>query len=1283
MNKSKFLKKSLAMLLALMLVVAMIPLSASAAAPVLGAGSVAVAEDNGSFSTLKWGENGFTGDISNATKGISLRALIQDDQANAEVWYRDLDQTSNQYKRATDKNNGLWEIPNLSVAKYTQGEAVVVELQVRVKGGTEAEADTYTVTLTPKAGLTDTLISDLVLWDIDQDLPQLGEAVINQTAGTIDVTMPHTATPTTQVYRISSLTLSDATKGATVNYYKSPKNPITTDATPAVYTNSDAKQNTQVENGGVLEVIHNGYTTRYTLNITAASGFESFGFKDDIDTIVFPNENAIAVLLPYGYSKDNFTAKNDVYVTPEFELDYPSASVTWEDKDGKVVTLDGKGTEIYTTDVNGYDGNGAFNDYNAGSTNNTWTVDKANNKTWTEFADAVSFSYAPGAEGAKLTVHYTETSTKTYNVYFFETKENNANEITEVTIGSETATIDGRNINITLPAGSDASQIGTGTKGGPLYMEITASDEAKFSVPLQTGVTISDGDPGTHTLTDTFTVTSGTKLDATAPVIIRVTADDGKAVYDYTLNVTVADSYEDAKITSIYLKAPGVDEPIQAEGDIQNGTILFKVPYTVVNEADLEGYKLFYSKTVGSTITYGSTNTTMPKSGVALTGNDDFIPDVANGNKIALTVTSTAPGSDSANTKTYNLQIDRKDPVAGHTLTGFQFTGTRTYDELTSDLIYDDTTITSNKVTVEIPWSAYQHWKVKGDQFGGQAESNGNSKVFVRYINGGDVRLYPLTEVREDGPAAPVLKDPFEFLYNQVNPGYIDIVVLSERAWVDMEAAYESKNGSALAVPSYYTWGTGADFDPAGDNTNEYTIYDLAATEAPAKTTISPVDLTLVDGAGWTADLTANLAGKAITGTVPYGFISRGNALKPVYLDYDVAERAFVLADDETKSDFPEKDAGVPTSLDGKGVFADYSEYTGTDANFRTNHPYLILFEDTQNKGFAVVKVYLDGAPLTNAADNKLFIVNENGDVSKADLTFTLKIDEPNTGAEFTSFAFKGYENYRGVIDNANDTITVTLPYGTEYTYLTPVYTTSKYASVTVIDNAFMPGDNTTGEMHSGESILNFSTDRRIRVTAENGTDYTTYTVTVKVSDQFTDVNPGDWFYDNVMGAVHNGYMSGMGDGTFGPMKTATRAQFATALACAMGYEAPEDTTTIDTPFIDVDANDWYAGAVNFCYDEGIISGYEDTTFRPDQTITRQEAAAMLNNAFGLEASTDVSQFTDAGKIASWATAHVGAVANAELMNGDAAGTFRPTGTLTRAELASILMNANIHGFID
>ena len=307
----------------------------------------------------------------------------------------------------------------------------------------------------------------------------------------------------------------------------------------------------------------------------------------------------------------------------------------------------------------------------------------------------------------------------------------------------------------------------------------------------------------------------------------------------------------------------------------------------------------------------------------------------------------------------------------------------------------------------------------------------------------------------------------------------------------------------------------------------------------------------------------------------------------------------------------------------------------------------------------------------------KLDVTAENGNNRQEPYIVDVKVAEPNTAAVLNSVTI----NKVTATPDANGNVTITLPYGTEVTSLNPTFNVSTNAYVV---------DGTEDRIAAGgaymvdsDDTFNFYNSRQFTVVSEDGKATKTYTVTVKVSDQFTDVNPGDWFYDNVMNAVANGYMSGLGDGTFGPMKTATRAQFASALACAMGYEAPEDPTTIDTPFVDVDADDWYAGAVAFCKENGIISGYEDTTFRPDQTITRQEAAAMLNNAFGLEASTDVSKFTDAGKIASWATAHVGAVANAELMNGDAAGTFRPTGTLTRAELASILMNANIHGFID
>ena len=57
------------------------------------------------------------------------------------------------------------------------------------------------------------------------------------------------------------------------------------------------------------------------------------------------------------------------------------------------------------------------------------------------------------------------------------------------------------------------------------------------------------------------------------------------------------------------------------------------------------------------------------------------------------------------------------------------------------------------------------------------------------------------------------------------------------------------------------------------------------------------------------------------------------------------------------------------------------------------------------------------------------------------------------------------------------------------------------------------------------------------------------YTVTVEEGISFSDVNPGDWFYDNVMDAAENGYISGMGDGTFNPTGATTRAQFASMIA--------------------------------------------------------------------------------------------------------------------------------------
>ena len=163
------------------------------------------------------------------------------------------------------------------------------------------------------------------------------------------------------------------------------------------------------------------------------------------------------------------------------------------------------------------------------------------------------------------------------------------------------------------------------------------------------------------------------------------------------------------------------------------------------------------------------------------------------------------------------------------------------------------------------------------------------------------------------------------------------------------------------------------------------------------------------------------------------------------------------------------------------------------------------------------------------------------------------------------------------------------------------------------------------------------------------------------------------------MDAANNGYVSGMGDGTFNPLGSTTRAQFAAMIANAMGYEADPD---VESAFPDVADDYWGKAAINFCYQNEIITGYDDGTFQPEKTITRQEAASILKNAFNLTGNSG-EKFPDDSAIAGWAKENVYAVKHSGLMKGDAdTGNFRPTSTIIRAEAASILMNANRAGLI-
>ena len=384
-----------------------------------------------------------------------------------------------------------------------------------------------------------------------------------------------------------------------------------------------------------------------------------------------------------------------------------------------------------------------------------------------------------------------------------------------------------------------------------------------------------------------------------------------------------------------------------------------------------------------------------------------------------------------------------------------------------------------------------------------------------------------------------------------------------------------------------------------------------------------------------------------ITGELAYGVTAGGpsETAKGTFMDFELSPHARVQG-------------SWTSGTAGTGYIRAGGDTDGDgEANRVTNNNWSLLFvRDNDHK----VNVFVNSldinpsyVPLTG---NKLTVIAENG--SKKTYTFDLTWADPNTEAEFTSFSIG---NSTGRI--SGDKIDVVVPYGTDLTGLIPTFTTSTGATVTLSDTSVI----------SGKTFVNFSRPVQLLVTSEDGKKTNPYTVTVKTSEAFTDVQPGAWYYDNVMQAAAAGIVSGRGDGTFAPLANVTRRDFAIMLTQMMGIS--NDGTAV-SPFIDVEDDDYGVVAIAYCSAHGIVSGYTDGTFQPNKTITRQEAASMIVKAMGVSKASE-ELYPDDSTIAGWAKDAVYKAKAAGLMKGDAGtGNFRPTATITRAEAASIMVNA-------
>lgn len=168
----------------------------------------------------------------------------------------------------------------------------------------------------------------------------------------------------------------------------------------------------------------------------------------------------------------------------------------------------------------------------------------------------------------------------------------------------------------------------------------------------------------------------------------------------------------------------------------------------------------------------------------------------------------------------------------------------------------------------------------------------------------------------------------------------------------------------------------------------------------------------------------------------------------------------------------------------------------------------------------------------------------------------------------------------------------------------------------------------------------------------------------------FADVSADDYYYEAVKWASESGVTGGIGENLFGAKLPCTRAQIVTFLWRAAGSPEPKGMSG----FVDVSADAYYAKAVAWAVEEGIVSGTSATTFSPDAVCTRAQSVAFLYRAFG-EKVNKAAGFSDVSADAYYADAVAWAVENG-VASGIGGGLFAPDQDCARGQIVAFLYRA-------
>ena len=307
------------------------------------------------------------------------------------------------------------------------------------------------------------------------------------------------------------------------------------------------------------------------------------------------------------------------------------------------------------------------------------------------------------------------------------------------------------------------------------------------------------------------------------------------------------------------------------------------------------------------------------------------------------------------------------------------------------------------------------------------------------------------------------------------------------------------------------------------------------------------------------------------------------------------------------------------------------------------------------------------------------------------DTSVTLTLTKPDTSynvyltvynrkyQDYSSSAFATFRCIRETAHEHSYTAVVTPPTCTEKGYTTHTCSCGDSYVDTYVDALGHAWDSGTVTKQPTATETGVRTYTCTRCNATK-TETIPATGSVDVTQMFTDVTK-NWAYPGIQYCVTHGIMGGMGDGTFAPTGTTTRAQIVQILYNLEGTPAVSGTT----PFTDLTAN-WYKPAILWAYQNNVVAGKSPTTFDPEGPVTREQIAVILTqymfNVLKMNRTwtpADLSTFPDGANVSGWAKEAMQDAVALGLINGtkapDGLVYLDPQGSATRQQVATILMN--------